>query len=157
MKLKPVRLPSGSSVELWSGDERVVGVAAPVVVEFAAGATGRPTYDELDEDDGVLVGTATVRHGDDAVVVRDEWSTGDNGVTVARSVSGPGTVRVSLEGIVLPESARFDDVTLFAPPALYDLNDIDDDGVEDYTDTRSLTFRDDRLTGLAVLAYSPRE
>ena len=44
---------------------------------------------------------------------------------------------------------------MFAPPALYDMNDIDGDGVEDYLDTRELTFRDDRLTGLVVMAYDP--
>ena len=156
MKLNPVRLPSGSTVELWSGEQCVVGLATPVVVEFADGPTLPSTYDQLEQAGGVLVGTATVRHGDDVVVVRDEWSAGDGEVTVARHVTGSGAVRVSIEGLVLPDGdARFDDVVVFAPPALYDLNDIDGDGVEDYTDTRSLTFRDDRLTGLAVLAYSP--
>src|SRR4051794_23633759 len=155
MKLNPVRLPSGSTVELWHGEQRVVGLPAPVVVEFLGGPPVRTAYDELTEDGGDLVGTVTVRSGDDVVVVRDEWSAGDE-VTVTRTVTGSGTVRVSIEGLVLPDGGvRFDDVTVFAPPALYDLNDIDGDGVEDYTDTRSLTFRDDRLTGLAVLAYSP--
>jgi hypothetical protein len=46
----------------------------------------------------------------------------------------------------------FDDLTVFAPPALYDMNDIDGDGVEDYVDSRDLSYRDDRLTALAVLA-----
>ncbi|WP_448624419.1 hypothetical protein [Geodermatophilus sp. URMC 64] len=157
MKLIAVHLDPGSGVELWQDEQCVVRLAAPVVAEFADDTTVvHAAYDELADDGGVLTGTATVRHGDGEVVVRDVWSAGDDGVSVERSVTGSGVpVRVSLESTLV--DSRFDDATLFAPPALYDLNDIDGDGVEDYTDSRSLTFRDDRLTGLAVLAYLPAQ
>ena len=46
------------------------------------------------------------------------------------------------------------DFRYFAPPALYDLNDLNGDGIEDYLDTRSLHYREDRLNLLSILAYS---
>jgi len=172
MKLTPVRSASGPAVELWSGRAPegtcLARRAVPVVVErgnpddlAAPPGTTRAVYDELVERAGTLTGTATVRQGGAVVVVRDVWSSDGDGATVARTVSASGgprpVVRVSMEALVLPDDGtRFDDVTVFAPPAMYDLNDIDGDGVEDYTGSRSLTFRDDRLTGLAVLAFSPR-
>jgi hypothetical protein len=43
----------------------------------------------------------------------------------------------------------------FIPGALYNRNDTDHDGVEDYLGTYAQDFRDDRLASLAVLAYLP--
>jgi hypothetical protein len=45
------------------------------------------------------------------------------------------------------------DLRSFAPPALYDRNDHDDDGLEDFLDTDVLVYRDDRLSARSVLAY----
>ena len=57
---------------------------------------------------------------------------------------------------VLPKRA-YADFHYFAPPALYDLNDLNEDGVENYLGTTSLHYREDRLNLLTVLAYSDSE
>lgn len=70
------------------------------------------------------------------------------------SVRAPCGVRLLLE--LKPATAKrgYADFRYFAPPALYDMNDLNQDGVEDYLDTKSLHFRDDRLNLLTLLAYS---
>lgn len=163
--------PDGAhGVELWStpdaGAERLLASPAPVVVEVH---TGDPAdwrgervpapYGEVVRDGAALLATARARTAAGEVVVVDRWAPEGDGVRVDRRVRVhapvPGTaVRAVLDLDVV--GTGFDErAQVFAPPALYDLNDVDGDGVEDYLDTRELVFRDDRLTGLAVLAYAP--
>ena len=63
-------------------------------------------------------------------------------------------VRLILELIPTLPKRAYADFHYFAPPALYDLNDLNEDGVEDYLGTTSLHYREDRLNPLTVLAYS---
>src|SRR5579872_915795 len=69
-------------------------------------------------------------------------------------VAKPAGLRLLLELEPLLPSRAYGDFRYFAPPALYDLNDLNDDGVEDYLETQSLHFREDRLTYLTLLAFS---
>ena len=69
-------------------------------------------------------------------------------------VANPVGVRLLLELAPLLPRRAYGDFRYFAPPALYDLNDLNDDGVEDYLDTKSLHFREDRLTYLTLFAFS---
>ena len=71
-------------------------------------------------------------------------------------VANPVGVRLLLELAPLLPRRAYGDFRYFAPPALYDLNDLNDDGVEDYLDTKSLHFREDRLTYLTLFAFSER-
>jgi hypothetical protein len=63
-------------------------------------------------------------------------------------------VRLILELVPTLTKRAYADFRYFAPPALYDLNDLNGDGIEDYLDTRSLHYREDRLNLLSILAYS---
>ncbi|KAL2010894.1 hypothetical protein VTN00DRAFT_3612 [Thermoascus crustaceus] len=54
------------------------------------------------------------------------------------------------------EGLDFNDLQYFAPNACYDLNDLNEDGVCDYLDTKTLSYREDRLNALSVLAYHPK-
>lgn len=54
------------------------------------------------------------------------------------------------------EGTKFEDLRYFAPPALYDKNDLDEDGVEDYLGTQNLMYREDRLNTLSISAYDER-
>jgi len=141
--------PYPVTVELWDGDE----------ADWAGSPSAHP-YDEVREDDGALVGLCRVERTGLALLVTDTWRVGgQDGVTVERRVectAGAGATgfRTSLSVTAVGED--FDSGTqVFAPPALYDLDDIDGDGLEDYLDTRELVYRDDRLSALAVLLYSP--
>lgn len=160
--------PDRHGIELRLDGEPVAAAARPVLVEVFDGTPGgwqgRPVasgYAEVRQGDGVVVGTARVEVAQARLEVTDTWRAAEGeGVRVERRMrclaAEPGAaVRLVLDLDVVAEG--FDAGSqVFAPPALYDLNDVDGDGVEDYLDTRELVFRDDRLTGLAVMAYEPR-
>lgn len=55
------------------------------------------------------------------------------------------------------EEPKFKDLRYFAPPALYDKNDLDGDGLEDYFLTNNLLYREDRLNYPKFMAYSEIE
>lgn len=118
-------------------------------------------YAELRQIPSGVVGTAQIRTAAGEFKVVDRWEVDQHGVTLDRTLHCSGAderfgVRALVDAQVV--AAGFDsDAQVFAPPALYNLNDIDGDGIEDYLDTRELVYRDDRLTGLAVLAYSPTQ
>jgi hypothetical protein len=140
----------------------------PASLEFLVGGGGsslvetvRQAYDSTCADGESLVGTALISFGGWSYLLEDRWTASADGASVDRKLSvaergaGNPAVRLTLEATLDASGATFDDMTFFAPPALYDMNDIDGDGVEDYVDSRELVYRDDRLTGLAVLAYIP--
>lgn len=127
-------------------------------------------YDEIHHQDGVLHARATISGPAADYVVDDEWTEADRGVRLRRRLSAAVRVNVAgdadsasqdrvVEGVRLlievgtADAVPFDRATFFAPPALYDLNDIDGDGVEDYLDSRTLSFREDRLSGLTAIAH----
>lgn len=55
-------------------------------------------------------------------------------------------LRLCTEWELFPgERNRFEDFRYFAPPAIFDKNDLDEDGYEDYFHTKKTVFRDDRF------------
>jgi hypothetical protein len=166
--IRPSGVPGAHGIELWTDlvvPELILRSAQPVVLEFFsgnpsdwAGDRRRYGYDALAPRDGILVGTLDAATPVGDLTVTDTWSVQEGGVRLARQVLvhtsvRPGAVRAVVDLDVVADG--FDRSTkVFAPPALYNLNDIDGDGVEDYLGTRELVFRDDRLTGLAVMAFS---
>lgn len=145
--------------------------AAPVVIEsMAAGEADCPNghrttlfYQEIEQrGDGL---TATCRFNIDGAegVVTDRWSaTLDSMFAVRRSVAiesaPPNTgLRFGLHlQPAFPEGLDFNDLQYYAPNACYNLNDLNEDGVCDYLDTQCLSYRDDRLNSLSVLAFHPK-
>ncbi|NEN04757.1 hypothetical protein G3T36_02635 [Diaminobutyricibacter tongyongensis] len=164
MKLESFPTASGHGIRLTA--EHITGanavvVTAPVTAEFltTAGAVVRVEggYDSVERVGAVVEAEAEIRFGGGRYRVRDRWTLDAAAVSVHRHCEpiepGREPLRLLLEAQL--EEAAFDDMQLFAPPALYDLNDINGDGLEDFLDTRDLIYRDDRLTGLTVLAFSP--
>lgn len=154
----------GIAFEDPGSGETVFQVDSPVAFElFEPGqATLRSTvlrsgYDECEiRPEGVL-GRAEVQHDGGAFTVSDTWTrSGASGWSVEREVITAATevvgVRLLLE--VRPGGfTPFRSYRHFAPSVLFDMNDLDGDGVEDYLDTQTLHYRDDRLTARAVLSY----
>lgn len=143
--------------------EETFRLATPVILEILTNVDQphrvAAAYRTVSRSDDVLSAQAEVGGPSGRYVVEDEWRAAADGVHLRRRLKATSTdaeaVRLLLEVTAAPGHLAFDEARLFAPPALYDLNDIDEDGVEDYLDTRTLVFRDDRLTGLAVLAFAP--
>ncbi len=64
-------------------------------------------------------------------------------------------IRLCTDVILFPEeNYRFEDMRYFAPPAIFDKNDLDEDGYEDYFHTKKTVFRDDRFNYPMFLYYS---
>ena len=167
MKLESFPGSAGLGIRLTpsaAGADAIV-VPAPVTAEFLV-AAGRDDeaververgYDSVRAVGDAWEAEAEISVGTGRYRVRDRWTMEAATASLHRRVEsierGEEPLRVLLEADLAGSS--FDDMQLFAPPALYDLNDINGDGLEDFLDTRELVYRDDRLTGLTVLAYSP--
>lgn len=77
-------------------------------------------------------------------------------VKVIKAGSGKG-FRLCTEITLFPdEDNRFEDFRYFAPPAVFDKNDLDEDGYEDYFHTKKTIYRDDRFNYPMFLCYSEK-
>lgn len=150
-----------SGVRLTAHDVAWLEAVAPVRVLSTDGAAASAAYEEREVSDGTLRGRAHLRLPDGtAVDVEDVWSpTALGSVRIARSVkvTEVGTavgyrVELELESAVAAPST---DWQFFIAGALYNRNDTDGDGREDYLGTYLQEYRDDRNGHLAVLAYLP--
>lgn len=160
--------PSGAGAGVVGGtdDGRLtVTVETPVVLETLApdGSIARicAGYSTTEVAGEELIGRAEVVDTSGArFAVQDRWTPVPSGrwrlrreLRVLRPVHGVA-VRLVLElAPRVTDSDSFGDWTYFAPGAMYDLNDLDGDLVDDYADTQTLVYREDRLTAMTVVAH----
>ena len=117
-------------------------------------------YAEIADARDFTIGSADIETPCARFRLIDTWSrVADDAWRVDRrlevlSVREACGVRLVLELVPVLGRSAYADFRYFAPPALYDLNDLNEDGVEDYLGTRSLHYREDRLNLLTILAYS---
>jgi hypothetical protein len=120
-------------------------------------------YQECHQLAGSIIGVAELRASAANYRLEDQWSQVDELTwRVDRqleivSLEKESGVRLLLELSPAFTFSAYDDFRYFAPPALYDLNDLNQDGIEDYLETRSLSFREDRLNILTLLAYHEKK
>jgi len=98
------------------------------------------------------------------LLISDQWSmANDLSIKLNRKVSvDKGSlnygVRLGIDFDILPDlKPSFSEMQYFAPPAIYDKNDLDDDGIDDYFLAQNRMLRDDRLCSLAFMAYHPEK
>lgn len=161
-------IPTSSPLTLTFPEfpELVVRIARPIALEFFDPSSGvekvAAGYDSVAESDAGLLASAAVVHKGWELAIDDDWTEESGRVRlhrrlrVVRAGTAPCGVRASIAAELDAAGQRFAEGRYYAPPALYNMNDIDEDGIEDYVDTRELVYRDDRLTALSVLAYFPR-
>ena len=157
--LFPTPGPDGHSLAWARADaDAVLDAVSPVVVE-TDGRRMERGYDRIDADpDDGLLALVDVRLADGTgLSVRDQWRQVDpTRWRLDRHVSvvtaGPDSaVRVLFE--MRSRLGDFGRHRFFAPGAMYDLNDLDGDFVDDYAGTSVLHYREDRLSALSVLAH----
>jgi hypothetical protein len=147
-----VNIPNPVTIELWK-----VGSAKEDIKEYSAG------YQSATEENGGYLCKTELNAEGLRFEVIDQWvQTEPDTWQVNRQANllegkeGFG-FRLRLDVITAhQESTDFTDLRYFAPPALYDKNDLDEDGIEDYLDTQNLMYREDRLNMLGVLAYDEK-
>jgi hypothetical protein len=151
--------PAGLALAFTDDSGALLRAEFPVTVETIGpdGREGRVRVGYADVDrvsDTELIATAEVSG---RYAVRDRWIRLDDGrwrvdrgLEVREAAAGAG-VRLLLE--LTAEWDAFEDFRYFAPGAMYDLNDLNGDYVDDYSDTQTLFYREDRLSAMSVLAH----
>jgi hypothetical protein len=155
---------NGTGLSLTVGGRRVFDAATPVRVITDDGVATVHAYDFVEKDGDATVGRLdTVLADGTRVVVVDTWtpSAQADSALVNRSFSieeagSAAGVRAELlvEGTV---DAPQQDWQFYVTGALYNRNDTNLDGKEDYLGGYVQEYRDDRNGHLAVLAYLPQE
>ena len=143
--------------------EHVIELRTPVIVAVLGHHPVRSTYEELDEDNGSIRGQAHVKLGDGTIVnVTDLLTVADGTsvrlhrrVSVIEVGSGAG-LQVRLEAIARTPGTAEPDWQYYLPCTLYNRNDGDEDGVEDYLGSYAQDLRDDKNGALVALARSPK-
>ncbi|RUA26100.1 MAG: hypothetical protein DSY74_06285 [Actinobacteria bacterium] len=163
-RLDVVTSDHGLIPELVSGDGDTLRVVAPIIAQPLGGRPTTAGYTAIDagEDDS-WAATAIVRLEDGAVIsVLDTYSIDSGGrFHLHREVdlTDPGFaegIRIAFSASTTSEDAVSDDWQFFIPGTMYNRNDTDGDGREDYLGTYIQDHRDDKNGILAVLARDPR-
>lgn len=172
-KLVARRLDSGQeTLGCVDPSESIFILSSPLVLETSVGEIpasigGERTaigYEKIGIEGNTITAIASTTDKNNlAMTVTDTWSTeGPSRFTVTRSVavdSAPSYAGLRVGIDVQPcfaEGVRFNDLEYYAPNACYNLNDLNEDGVCDYLDSQTLSYREDRLNSLSVLAYHPK-
>ena len=138
-------------LELWDGSSELTN---KVFLE----------YSDWLEHDGAYFGTATFsddKYG--TYFLQDKYTQEESGalrldrtLEVKETAKTKG-IRMWYSSAVLPEDKPlFADLRYFAPPAIFDKNDLDEDGLEDYFLTNNLIYREDRINYPKFMAFSEK-
>ncbi len=153
---------------------KLAAVSHPVILEGLNGDLPESkesqrfdvNYDNIIlSDDGIFTAVAMIENEELGVIeVTDIYKPLEKGdILLERSLSvkqkGMLTgVRLLYEMQLFPDRAPcFEDLRYFAPPAIYDKNDLDEDGYEDYFHTQKTIFRDDRFNYPMFMAWNEEE
>ncbi len=173
LELKSIREGNEYSLEFYTQSSRkeretILLVTQPIFLECwnaSSKQNGFKTYskgyDILSNKDGGISGEALIvtQEGSSYRVVdfwhqigNDMWQI-DRKVIVENEDPSLG-IRSRLDfKTAFPEGAEYTDFHYFAPPTMYDHNDLDEDGKDDYLQAQNLLYREDRLGILDVMAY----
>ena len=155
-------------VIFWSDNGQMLGITEePVIIELWNGqysdgirriSTG---YSDISCDDRETEALAVIESREAGkIFVRDRYREEEKTVVLERTVQmiekgASQGIRLCTDVILFPEeNYRFEDMRYFAPPAIFDKNDLDEDGYEDYFHTKKTVFRDDRFNYPMFLYYS---
>ena len=145
-----------------SGDSLIL--TTPVIVQTLGEAADAYDYDHIDrvENDRVVAVARLVLPDTTRLEVTDTYeATGDDALRLSRKVEVTETgtaagLRVGFSTETVVSGAAEQDWQFFIPGTLYNRNDNDGDGVEDYLGTYVQDLRDDKNGILGILARDPR-
>ncbi|MFI8594021.1 hypothetical protein ACIGCK_06270 [Microbacterium sp. NPDC078428] len=163
-RLDVARTDLGLVIDLVSDDGDTLHIHEPIIAEALGSSPTTRGYDAVDQrPDGSWTATGALTLDDGTrVVVEDTYRLDDAGrfqlhrtsdVTTQGSSDG---VRIAFGTVTSVEDAKTDDWQFFIPGTMYNRNDSDGDGREDYLGTYVQDHRDDKNGLLAVLARAPR-
>ena len=162
-ELSPLTEPHGTGLVLRSGGTDLLVLHQPVRLITDDGVVTARAYDSVDTEAGTTVCRldAVLSEGT-RVLLEDRWSASEEGDSFLVNRSFSIAERGSAAGVraeLVAESAvaaEQEDWQFYVTGALYNRNDTDLDGREDYLGGYVQEYRDDRNGHLAVLAYLPQ-
>ncbi len=113
-------------------------------------------YDSVEEtDDGLLCRASFADEQAGRIQVTDCYRLEGADICLSRrlTVEHPGTAQGLRLWWSAPLRPAFAEMRYFAPPALYDKNDLDEDGLEDYFHTQRLVYREERIKYPKFMAF----
>jgi len=161
LDLVPLPVANGTGLSLRDAGEELLVASAPVRVATSDGDAVAAGYDSVTADGDRTWCRAEVTAGDGTRVrVEDVWAPSEqgDGFLVSRSIeilARGSAAGVRTELVLESPLAPSPEWQLFVSGALYNRNDTDLDGREDYLGGTVQEYRDDRNGHLAVLAYLP--
>lgn len=166
------RASNKQSLSWKSANLPLLKLHTPIVLELggnagkSSSANGQRTdihYKSVHASSSSYAGIGSFETETVAGEVTDKWSQlDDSSFVVHRSVqiskaTGSEGIRVGIElQPAFPEGVDYNDLEYYAPNACYNLNDLNEDGLEDYLEQKRLSYREDRLNALSVLAFHPK-
>ena len=157
---------------LISGSDNSVQleIDSPVEMEFWDGVSDDTEkvltqYSKCEKSGDQWICSAEVYKNDNQkFILKDVYTNTDKGrVRLDRRLKAEGTgniqgIRLWYSAALFPkDNPIFKDLRYFAPPAIFDKNDLDDDGLEDYFLTDNLLYREDRINFPKFMAYSEKQ
>jgi hypothetical protein len=163
IEIEFVRAESGLVPVLKTSGVPLLSGSNPITLHLLGQEPRSYAYESVTGRDGRFEATARCAGGDGTVLdVTDIWRLVDGTTAevertgVVASSGASAGVRLQFEMTTcFGGHGGSDDFQYFIPGSLYNRNDTDHDGVEDYLHTYIQDYRDDRLASLAVLAFSP--
>lgn len=166
MKIKALK----ELVEFTDAFEHPFGkIKNPIVLEMWNGEqengvhrlTGQ--YHQVEEENDTVTACAVLENPEiGKVQITDEYKKEQDAIILNRQVTILESgcmegVRLLFEMELFPKlQPAFEQLRYFAPPAIYDKNDLDEDGYEDYFHTKKTIFREDRFNYPMFMAYSEK-
>lgn len=136
-------------LEIWNGRQKdsVIRREYPYT-RITQTEDGLKACTEIDDEwAGKTEVTDIYRTEEGSVVLSDR-------VRILRESGYPGMQPSNGDITASGKENAFEDLRYFAPPAIYDKNDLDEDGYEDYFHTKKTIFRDDRFNYPMFTCYS---
>ena len=162
-----LKVTQNSGLEAFSSEKQVfVASEKPVLLELWNGKqsdsveTIQLAYTEVK---GNIASVEAQLMDGSLVKITDEYSEENTGLCIKRNLkvlrSGTGKgIRLGFDLDLFPKEApNFEELRFFAPPAVFDKNDLDEDGFNDYFSTQKLIYREDRFNYPTFMAYYPKK
>lgn len=154
-----------NEVKVYDCEECVGVIKSPVIIETwngrqKAGVTRYFSgYDSIKAVGTEICGEVILQGEFGSVYVRDIFRPDEDAIHYSRFLEvlekgdQCGIRLINEMEMFEGEGYTFDQFRYFAPPALFDKNDLDDDGYEDYYHTQTTIFRDDRFNYPMFMSY----
>ena len=172
LNLSPVKIDENYQISFFlikeRGEERILLMDKPFKLELwdetAQEEIIEARYETIYKEGKKIIGEAVIENDKvGSLVMTDNWyQENEQSWRVDRQVKATKIrkkigIRQRLDvSTDFVEGTNYTDLRYFAPPALYDRNDLDEDGIPDYLGSQNLVYREDRLNIPQIMAYHPK-